>query len=102
MWSGRSLQHPEQRAGTAEHCDTVEFEPMSAFREQTGHRREVLSPKDLGCAKTLRGITAPRIFWALRSSGEQKPQKFRPLGIATRSDFVFTRPRPKRSMPSRT
>ena len=37
-----------------------------------------------------------RNFWAIWSRGEQKIAKIcLPLGITNKSDFVFTRPRPK-------
>ena len=49
---------------------------------------------DPGCVKTLRGIIAPGILGS-RSCGEQKNAKIcLPLDITTKSDFVFTRPRP--------
>jgi hypothetical protein len=50
---------------------------------------------DPGCVKTLRGITAPGI---LGSTGMWRAKKSvkscLPLAITTKSDFVFTRPRP--------
>jgi hypothetical protein len=50
---------------------------------------------DPGCVKTLGGITAPGILGPTVMWRAKKNAKIcLPLGITTKSDFVFTRPRP--------
>jgi hypothetical protein len=45
--------------------------------------------------KTLRGITAPGILGYMVTRREKIAKICLPLGITNKSDFVFTRPRPK-------
>jgi hypothetical protein len=47
-----------------------------------------------GCVKTLRGITAPGILGSTVTRREKTAKICLPLGVTTKSDFVFTRPRP--------
>ena len=49
---------------------------------------------DPGCVKTLGGITAPGILGSTVMRRAKNAKICLPLGIATKSDFVFTRPRP--------
>jgi hypothetical protein len=51
---------------------------------------------DPDCVKTPRGITAPGILGSMVMRRTKKNAKIcLPLGITTKSDFVFTRPRPE-------
>src|SRR5262249_18309723 len=50
---------------------------------------------DPGCVKTLRGITAPGIFGPMVMRRAKNAKICLPLGITSKSDFVFIRPRPK-------
>jgi hypothetical protein len=76
---------------------TWALQQVVSFLGYTGRAANVAATaeSDPGCVKTLRGMTAPRIsrlVVALRA----KKAKIRPsLGITTKSDFVFTQPRPK-------
>jgi hypothetical protein len=49
---------------------------------------------DPGCVKTLRGITAPEILSPVVMRRAKKAKIGLPLGATSKSDFVFTRPRP--------
>ena len=53
---------------------------------------------DLGCVKTLRGITAPGILGSTVTRRVKNAKICLPLGTTTKSDFVFTRPRPAADM----
>jgi hypothetical protein len=48
---------------------------------------------DSGCVKTLRSITAPGILGSTVTRRAKNAKICLPLGITTKSDFVFTRPR---------
>jgi hypothetical protein len=56
---------------------------------------------DPGCVKTLRGMTAPGILGSTVTRKAKKAKICLPLGITTKSDFVFTRPRPQADMDRR-
>jgi hypothetical protein len=47
-----------------------------------------------GCAKTLRGINAPEILRLVATLRAKKRKNSSPLGITTKSVFVFTQPGP--------
>jgi hypothetical protein len=49
---------------------------------------------DPGCVKTLRGIIAPGILGSVVMRREKNGKICLPLGITTKSDFVFAQPRP--------
>jgi hypothetical protein len=49
---------------------------------------------DPGCVKTLRGITAPGILGSVVMRRAKNAKICLPLGITTKSDFVFAQPRP--------
>src|SRR5262249_20912974 len=53
-----------------------------------------MSANDRGCVKTLRGITAPGILASMVMRRAENAKICLPLGIATKSDFVFAQPRP--------
>jgi hypothetical protein len=63
-----------------------------ALRQVSSCRISFSHGQDPDCVKTLRGIIAPGIL----TRGDQESAKiFLPLGITTKSDFGFTRLRPK-------
>jgi hypothetical protein len=50
---------------------------------------------DLGCVKTLHGMTAPGILRLVVTFREKNAEICPPLSITTKLDFVFTRPGPE-------
>jgi hypothetical protein len=93
--SGKQLES-HRREITALFCDLRGF---TGFTESADAEDVMALLRDYHAAIDeiiikYNGIPHPE-FWALRSRGEQKTAKICfPLGITTKSDFVFTRPRP--------
>src|SRR4029077_5658215 len=80
-------------------CGAQNFDAIGGTADITGPRPR--SPPRLMTltVQKLRAVSPHLEFWALWSCGEQKNAKIcLPLGITTKSDFVFTRPRPSRDM----
>ena len=89
-------------------CPDDKNDPTRSWSKQAPHHTRSLDPKLFTTmwmsssssnalqASHIIGFTQPRLeFWALWSCGEQKNAKMcLPLGITTKSDFVFAQPRP--------
>ena len=85
-WDGRGCDDPKRMG-------VLSLSGNNGHGAIFGAQRSVAN--DPGCVKTLRGITVPGIL-GLWSCGEQKNIKIcLPLGMTTKSDFVFAQPRPK-------
>jgi len=57
-------------------------------------RADRIDANDPGCVKTLRGIIAPGILGSVVMWRAKNGKICLPLGITTKSDFVFAQPRP--------
>jgi hypothetical protein len=62
------------------------------FVYQKGGRAPRMDDYDPGCVKTLRGMTAPGILRLVVTLRAKNSKIHPPLGVTTKSDFVFTQP----------
>ena len=67
---------------------------MSALGANRTRRDGGNDVNDPGCVKTLHGITAPGILSPMVRPRAKKAKICLPLGVTTKSDFVFAQPRP--------
>src|SRR5215468_10152191 len=93
----KTLANPEPSTHGPLRQTTLDGQP--SLSGHCGHRPIFIAQRsvanDPGCVKTLRGITAPGILSPTIVRRAKKAKIRLPLGITTKSDFVFAQPRPK-------